>query len=126
MARIALFGALACGLLSPPALAKNFRWNCVYTVVAAPNGLSKEEFKLEFLHDDVTGKAVIVGNAGMADVDLHTGYLGITFLEKLPSGVVQTTTIADSGASVHSRHTILGVDKKITPSQFYGQCRMVQ
>jgi hypothetical protein len=124
MVRITLLATiLACGLTSP-ALAKNIKWTCVYTVVAAPKGLSKEEFKLEFLHDDVTGKAVIVGNAGMADVDLHTGYLGVTFLEKLPSGAVQTTTIAEGGASVHSRHTIFGVDKKIVPTQYYGQCKV--
>ncbi len=106
-----------------PALAKNVRWNCVYPVVASPNGLSKEEFKLEFIADDIIGKAVMVGNAGMSDVDLHVGAFGVTFSEKLTSGAVQTTTITYDGISVHSRHTIF-LDKKTMPTQFYGHCKV--
>jgi hypothetical protein len=114
---------LTCGLLSSPALAKNARWNCVYPVVASPNGLSKEEFKLEFIADDITGKAVMVGNAGMSDVDLHVGAFGVTFSEKLASGAVQTTTITHDGISVHSRHTIFP-NKKTMPTQYYGHCKV--
>jgi hypothetical protein len=46
----------------------------------------------------------------------------VTFIERLDSGAVQTTTIMKGGASVHSRHTML-LDKEIMPSQFYGQCK---
>jgi hypothetical protein len=116
--------ALLCGLASS-AIAKNLRWNCVYSAYASPKGMAKQEFKLEFIADDITGKAVMVGNAGMADVDLHSGSYGVTFMEKLGSGVVQVTTIANDGDSVHSRHTI-GPDRKLFPSQTYGQCRLVQ
>jgi hypothetical protein len=70
---------------------------------AKPDGLFKEEFKLEFIADDVTGKAVMVDNAGMTDVDLHAGSYGVTFMEKLGTGAVQMTTIASSGARVRSR-----------------------
>jgi hypothetical protein len=49
----------------------------------------------------------------------------MTFMEKLTTGVVQTTTIANSGASVHSRHTLLS-DNEITPSQYYGRCDKVR
>jgi hypothetical protein len=48
-------------LQSFPAVAKTLRWNCVYTVVAQPEGVSKGEFKLEFVADDITGKTVLVG-----------------------------------------------------------------
>jgi hypothetical protein len=121
---VILAALVVCGLL-PPALAKNIRWNCVYPGGAKPNGLFKENWKLEFIADDVTAKAVMVGNAGMSDVAMHVGYLGVTFMEMLGGGAVQTTTIAASGASVHSRHTMIG-DDKVTPSQYYGQCKLLQ
>jgi hypothetical protein len=112
-------------VLASPALAKNFRWICTYPVVANPEGVTKQDFKLEFLVDDVAEKAVVVGNAGMSDVDLHTGSLGVTFMEKLGGGAVQTTTIANGGASVHSRHTV-NLGGKFVASQSYGQCKLVQ
>jgi hypothetical protein len=59
----------------------------------------------------------------VSDIDTHVGSYGVTFMEKLETGVVQTTTIANSGASAHSRHTIFP-DKKIIPTQFYGQCKL--
>src|SRR5262245_18943556 len=101
---VMLAAVVVCGL-SSPALAKNVRWNCVYPIYASPEGVSKQDFKLEFVADDLTGKAVIIGNAGMSDIYMQTGSFGVTFMEKLDTRVVQTTTIANSGASVHSRHT---------------------
>jgi hypothetical protein len=66
---------------------------------------------------------VIIGNQGVADVEVHRGGLGVTFMEKLDGGVVQTTTVANNGQSVHSRHTIMGVmAKQMVPGQYYGQC----
>ena len=112
-------------VLASPALTKNFRWTCVYPVVANPEGVTKQEFKLEFLVDDVAEKAVVVGTAGMSDVDLHSGSLGVTFMEKLGGGAVQTTTIANGGASVHSRHTV-NLGGKFFASQSYGRCKLVQ
>ncbi len=57
----------------------------------------------------------------MADVAVVSGYEGITFQEALGTGVVQTTTIAKDGKSVHSRHTT--AIKKLTPTQCYGTCK---
>ena len=65
----------------------------------------------------------MVGNAGMSDVAVHTGSRAKTFTELLGSGVVQTTTVANDGSSVHSRHTI-GPDGKVLPSQNYGHCKV--
>ena len=79
---------------------------------------------MEFAYDEVTGKAVMIGNQGVADVEIHMGPGGVTFSEKLIGGVVQTTTVANDGRSVHSRHTIIG--KEMVPSQYYGQCRTAQ
>jgi hypothetical protein len=42
-------------------------------------------------------------------------------MEKLETGVVQTTVISFAGDSTHSRHTLFS-DKNLVPSQYYGQC----
>jgi hypothetical protein len=39
--------------------------------------------KFEFMVDDITSTAVVVGHAGMSPVDVHVGRLGLTFMEKL-------------------------------------------
>jgi hypothetical protein len=103
-------------------MAKSYRWQCVYTQTASPQGLGKEQYTMEFAFDDITGKAVLIGNLGVADVEAHFGNNGMTFIEKLIGGVAQTTIIANNGKSVHSRHSILGAE--IIPSQYYGQCRV--
>jgi hypothetical protein len=106
-----------------PVLAKNVRWTCVYPGGVSPNGSFKEEFKLEFVFDDVTEKAVMIGNQGTPDVAFYAGPFGVTFMERLPTGAVQVTTIAKEGDSVHSRHTMMS-DKKIIPTQYYGRCKV--
>jgi hypothetical protein len=73
--------------------------------------------------DDIIGVAVMIGNAGTSDVVMHVGFLGVTFMEKLGSGAVQTTTINEGGGSVHSRHSMPD-DKKMIPSQYYGHCKV--
>jgi hypothetical protein len=105
----------------PSAMAKSHTWQCVYTQRASPDGLANDNLSLEFAVDDITGKAVIIGNLGVADVEAHHGSSSVTFIERLNTGVVQTTTIAKDGRSVHSRHTIFG-GVKFIPSQSYGQC----
>ena len=109
---------------SSAAAAKTSRWNCLFKLRAAAEGLYKDNFSIEFVYDDVTSKAVMIGNQGVADVELHVGPSGVTFSEKLIGGVVQTTTVANDGRSVHSRHTIIG--KEMVPSQYYGQCTATQ
>jgi hypothetical protein len=109
MVRVVMLAALALCTSPSPAPAKSYRWNCVYTQKASPDGLVKEgNFKLEFAVDDITGKAVMIGSLGLSDVDVHVGPLAITFMEKLDGGVVQTTTVAGEGISVHSRHSVIG------------------
>ena len=109
--------------ISSNAMAKSYRWQCVYTQMASPKGLVKTNFSLEFAMDDITGNAVIVGNHGLANVEVHLGGYSVTFSERLDTGVVQITTIAKSGRSVHSRHTLFGADD-LQPSQYYGQCKV--
>jgi hypothetical protein len=109
---------------SSTAAAKTSRWNCLFNLRAAAEGLFRDDFRMEFSYDDVTSKAVMIGNQGVADVEIHRGPGAVTFSEKLSGGVVQTTTVTNDGRSVHSRHTIIG--RELVPSQYYGQCRTTE
>lgn len=79
-----------------------------------------DDFVLAYTFDTVTRNAFLEGNNGLSEVTLIDGNSGATFLEVLPSGVVQTTTVALGGAAVHSRHTI--IVGELSPSQYYGIC----
>jgi len=82
---------------------------------------NKDTMNFEFVHDTTTNKAHMVGNLGLAEVVAHVGDRAVTFLEFLPTGVVQSTTIVlATGAAVHSRHSIIG--KEFAPSQYLGAC----
>jgi len=78
-------------------------------------------FGLTFQYDPITREAFMEGNNGIAGVALTNGYDGVTFLEFLPTGAVQSTTVAKSGAAVHSRHTLMLGD--LVPTQYYGTCK---
>jgi hypothetical protein len=121
---LAIVASAAIVSASSAAAAKTSRWNCLFKLRAAAEGLYKDNFSIEFVYDDVTSKAVMIGNQAVADVELHVGPSGVTFSEKLIGGVVQTTTVANDGRSVHSRHTIIG--KEMVPSQYYGKCTTTQ
>jgi hypothetical protein len=87
-----------------PASAELVEFDCMYpkSYDAFKNKLEeKETFRLQFKLDTVTNKAFLIGNNGVDEVTYFAGDQGITFLEFLKSGVVQTTTIAKTGASVH-------------------------
>ena len=77
-------------------------------------------FSLGFGWDEDEGSAYVLGNQGRNEVEVVRSPVGITFLEILATGVVQSTTVAPSGDAVHSRHTIIGND--LVPSQYYGKC----
>jgi hypothetical protein len=117
----ALIVAVMMGYWTTLATAKGYRWTCTYSKEAAPDGIKNvNDFKLEFTFDDVTGKAVMVGNSGLTDVDVHVGSGAISFMEKLGSGAVQNSIISSTGDSVHSRHSLIG--NEMVPSQYYGKC----
>jgi hypothetical protein len=103
------------------AAAKGFRWSCTYSKTASPDGVQEKNFKFEFTYDDVTRKGVVIG-ATQANVEVHIGSAAVSFMEKLETGAVQTTTISSTGDSVHSRHSVVREDGKMIPSQSYGRC----
>ena len=78
-------------------------------------------FGMTFRYDQITREAFMEGNGGISRVVLQGGSDGLTFLEFLTSGAVQSTTVAKSGAAVHSRHTLMFGD--LVPTQYYGTCR---
>jgi hypothetical protein len=61
---------------------------------------------------------------GFEEVAAVSGPYGISFVEILGTGVVQSTTISKANKAVHSRHTIIA--REFVPSQYYGQCRVVR
>ena len=116
---IALIFALM--LVYGTATAKGYRWSCTFSDKVSPAGIETEaHLHLDFIFDDVTRKAMVLGTNG-SDVDVHIGRLAISFMEKLETGSVQTTVISFAGDGTHSRHTLVR-DKDLIPSQYYGQC----
>ena len=103
------------------------RIECIFDRTASPEGVKKTEHLIpEYTIDTTTKEAFMVGNAGMSKVIMIEGYLGFTLMEYLPTGAVQTTTIANGGYAIHSRHTLLsrGSSKPdAVPTQNYGTCR---
>ena len=104
-----------------PAVGQIEGFTCTFTRVASSEGLKSGELVLGFVYDRARQKAALVGNIGATEVLAHAGRHGLTFLEFLPSGAVQSTTIASDRSAVHSRHTLVGPNE-ILPSQYYGRC----
>ena len=98
------------------------RFTCTFDRHMSPttDGVSRgDPLTIEFVVDG-TGHAFAVGR-NVYPVRMVKGYAGVTFLEELATGVVQTTTIHKNGEAVHSRHTILLGE--FIPSQYYGTCK---
>ena len=97
------------------------RFVCVFDKHASPetNRLSSANpLRIEFMVDG-TGHAFAAGR-NVYPVKVIPGDNGVTFLEVLVTGAVQTTTMNTQGKAVHSRHTILAGE--LVPSQYYGTC----
>ena len=78
-------------------------------------------FEMTFRYDLINSEAFMEGNGGISSVVLTGGSAGLTFLEFLNTGAIQSTTVAKNGAAVHSRHTLMFGD--LVPSQYYGSCK---
>ena len=80
--------------------------------------------------DYSTGDARMIGNVGASDLVVVSGVTTVSFVERIPSGEVNLTTVyawRDSMGlrfkAVHSRHTaIFGP----SPSQYFGYCEVWQ
>jgi hypothetical protein len=108
-------------MLPAPASAKVLKWMCTYPIVANANGTTKgQSYDLTITFDDQTKKAVAIHNGRQSDVEVFAGANGLTFIERQPTGAIQTTTIDSAGKSVNSRHML--IDGLLVPSQSYGTC----
>jgi hypothetical protein len=103
--------------LAQPVTAEALEFQCRYKKGGDPKG---EDFSLKFTLDTVTKEAFMIGNVGLSKVIAVGGEYGLSFLEYLPTGAVQTTTITKGGNSVHSRNSMMG--ERLMPSQFLGFC----
>lgn len=111
-------------LLSAPETGTSevMRFACDYDFVCSKKGdCGNTDLSLEFVVDIITKQAMLIGNNGIAEVGMHEGTDGVTFLETLNTGAVQTTTIAGDGFSSHSRHTI--ITSSLYNSQYIGTCK---
>ncbi len=76
---------------------------------------------ISFIYDIANNEGLIVGNIGTSKADVKLGNEAVSFIETVSTGAVQTITIKLSdGASVYSRHSIMG--DKFSPSQVEGNC----
>ena len=82
---------------------------------------SRNALRLEFIYDQPQNRAYSVGNNGISDVYAYSGSEVVSFLEFLPTGAVQTTTIDARGRAVHSRHTY-STSSGFIQSQSTGLC----
>lgn len=124
MFRILAVVGLLIGLGGPKASAEVHTFNCLFTHYSSVDGLHEAEknFSMRFQIDSITRESFMIGNAGLAAVENHSGNNGLTFLEKLITGAVQTTTISRNGQAVHSRHSLIMSD--LVPTQYYGTCKV--
>ena len=71
--------------------------------------------------------ARMIGNAGSDDLQVSPGYDTVSFVERVPFGAVNLTTVyawrnsRGGFKAVHSRHIAIAGP---TPSQQYGQCEL--
>lgn len=118
MMRILLF--LLAATLAAPASANEIMFNCLYERFCAAEKCDAADFRLEFNVDKYGKSATMTGNNGVTQVAPFIGMQGISFVESLNSGAIQTTTVNFGGASVHSRHSMM--QGKLVASQYYGEC----
>ncbi len=112
------------GLATVPAIANTISFHCTFETFSdekAARQKQDEALVLRYMVDSKSGKAYLIGNLGSSEVSLTIGSLGLTFVERLPTGAVQmTTTNKATNKAVHSRHTLF--EDELWPSQFYGSC----
>jgi hypothetical protein len=96
-------------------------FECNYSTYSNATGKHNFVEKLNFslVWDRAKKTAYLLGNNGSAEINPIEGRNGkVTFIEVTDFGNVITTTIFETGDSVHSRNLT-------TPSQAYGKCRVL-
>lgn len=120
---IFLLSAIVLAMTPALALCETETYSCRYESYSNEKGLHKvqDEFKLVFVVDTSSGKAQQVTDRGKFDVEMLPALNGgMTLVEMIDGGKILSTSIDNSGRSVHSRNIIL--EGHIAPSQYYGRC----
>ncbi len=107
-------------LSAMPAHAKVINYACEFEYRVDEGGKKDEPFLLTFKIDTLSQRAFMEGNLGIVEVEIYVGDEAFSFMEKVASGTIQTTTVTHDGLAVHSRNTvILG---EIVAAQHFGRC----
>lgn len=116
------FIPLICLLFAIPVYSQTFEYQCRFTkTINHKAEVSESVFDIKFVEDSHTGKAVMVGNNGVAELNINQGRFK-TFIEPIESGAVTTTTIFDNGTAIHYRISSLpGIDVYYS-AMLYGKC----
>lgn len=121
----ALVGGIA-ALVAIPAIAQEARFNCDFQRICQIGILcSGDRLNIEFAYNRETAIGEVFGNQGSNEVVVLQGSMtgrAVTFVEPLLAGAAQSTTIANTGNALHSRHTLIG--ETFAPSQYSGTCTM--
>ncbi|TFL16802.1 hypothetical protein [Jannaschia formosa] len=117
----AFYSLTALLIAATPGYCSPISWVCDFVEECSDGECSNKEMKLTFfVEDGGQGGAYMQGNVGFVQVTSVTGTGAVSFVETVPSGAVQSTTILQDGLAVHSRHThILG---EFILSQWTGAC----
>jgi len=103
-----------------PATSAVITYECQFDYRIDLDGKTEEPFPLTFKIDTTSHRAFMEGNVGIVDVEFFVGDEALSFIEKVASGAIQTTTIARDGWAVHSRNTVLLGE--IIAAQHFGCC----
>lgn len=115
--------SIALAMAPPSALGETVTYTCQYESYSNEKGLHKvqDEFKLVFIVDNLKGTAQQVTDRGKFAIEmLPAPNGGMTLVEIIDGGKVLSTSIDQSGRSVHSRNILL--EGHVAPSQYYGRC----
>jgi len=123
--QLAWFATFAALGTAPASAEEKVTFFCEFPTFHEPESLvvqNADDFSMVFIIEADGSSATMVGNAATVEVTPVLGDSSVTFLEFVPSGIVQTTTVTDDGSVVHSRHTVIA--DELVPSQYYGQCEI--
>lgn len=81
----------------------------------------KDNFILNFVIDNKSGKSHLIGNNGSSEVSFFKNDGSYTFAEMTETGNFSVTTVDKNLKSVHSRNMVLLGE--LIPSQYYGSCQ---
>jgi hypothetical protein len=108
-------------LFAIPTIAEIVTFECDYPTYSDKEGKHiAKEFQLTLIWDTTAKKAYLRGNSGSTELAMLPHSEGVNFLELTGTGNLTTTTVLDSGESVHSRNS--AIFGSFVASQYYGNC----